>query len=160
VWLWRADHGNQVGWAENTCDTGLQVTGEDVTVYGLFVEHTQKHQTIWDGERGRVFFYQSEMPYDPPSPEAWRSPTGEGYASYKINDRVKAHDAWGLGVYHVFVKAPIIADRAIETPDSPELRLRHLFTFRLGGGKPGSGIRQVINQRGGETIQAQKAMVD
>lgn len=160
VWLWRADHGSQVGWAENTCDTGLHVTGDDVTIYGLFVEHTQKHQTIWDGERGRVFFYQSEMPYDPPSPEAWRSSTGEGYASYKINDRVKAHEAWGLGVYHVFVKAPVIAARAIETPASPDLQLRHLFTFRLGGGKPGSGIRQVINQRGGETIQAQKAMVD
>lgn len=158
-WLWRADHGDNVGWTENTCDTGLLVTGDDVTLYGLFVEHTQKHQTIWQGERGRVFFYQSEMPYDPPSPDAWRSPTGEGYASYKIGDNVKTHEAWGLGVYHVFFQAPVVAANAIETPESPGVKLHHLLTFRLGGGKPGSGIRNVVNNRGGEVIQAKKAMV-
>lgn len=158
-WLWRADHGDHVGWTENTCDTGLLVTGDDVTLYGLFVEHTQKHQTIWQGERGRVFFYQSEMPYDPPSQDAWRSPTGDGYASYKIGNSVKTHEAWGFGVYHVFFKAPVVAATAIESPESPDINLHHLLSFRLGGGKPGSGIKNVVNNRGGETIQAQKAMV-
>ena len=158
-WLWRADHGDNVGWTENTCDTGLFVAGDDVTLYGLFVEHTQKHQTIWQGERGRVFFYQSEMPYDPPSQDAWRSPTGDGYASYKIGDKVKTHEAWGLGVYHIFVKAPVVAANAFETPESPGINLHHLLTFRLGGGKPGSGICNVVNGQGGETIQTKKAMV-
>jgi hypothetical protein len=158
-WLWRADHGDNVGWTENTCDTGLLVTGDDVTIYGLFVEHAQKHQTVWEGERGRVYFYQSEMPYDPPSQDAWRSPTGDGYASYKIGDNVKTHEAWGLGVYHVFFKAPVVAANAIETPEAPGINLHHLLTFRLGGGKPGSGIRNVVNNQGGEVIQAKKAMV-
>src|SRR5205085_1828070 len=75
LWLWRADHGRNVGWKENTCDTGLLVQGDNVTVYGLFVEHTQSYQTIWNGNGGHVYFYQSEMPYDPPSNEIWRSPT-------------------------------------------------------------------------------------
>ncbi len=158
-WLWRADHGDNVGWTENTCDTGLLVTGDDVTLYGLFVEHTQKHQTIWQGEGGRVYFYQSEMPYDPPSQDAWRSPTGDGFASYKVASNVTTHEAWGLGVYHVFFKAPVVAANAIETPDAPGIKLHHLLTFRLGGGKPGSGIRNVVNHRGGEVIQAQKAML-
>ncbi len=158
-WLWRADHGDNVGWTENTCDTGLLVTGDDVTVYGLFVEHTQKHQTIWQGERGRVFFYQSEMPYDPPSQDAWRSPTGDGYASYKVGDNVKTHEAWGLGVYHVFFAAPVVAANAIESPDSPGINLHHLFTYRLDGGKHGSGIRHVVNGQGGETIQTRQAKV-
>ena len=158
-WLWRADHGAHVGWTENTCDTGLLVEGDDVTIYGLFVEHTQKYQTLWKGDRGRVYFYQSEMPYDPPSQEAWRSADGDGFASYKVGDKVQTHDAWGIGVYHVFQKAVVIADNAIETPEAPGVRLHHLFTFRLGGGKPGSGIRNVINGRGGETIQSQKATV-
>lgn len=158
-WLWRADHGDNVGWAENTCDTGLLVTGDDVTLYGLFVEHTQKHQTFWEGERGRVYFYQSEMPYDPPSQAEWRSPAGDGYASYKVANGVKSHEAWGLGVYHVFFKAPVVAESGIEAPDFPGINLHHLLTFRLGGGKPGSGICHVVNGRGGETIQAQKAMV-
>ena len=158
-WLWRADHGAHVGWTENTCDTGLRVEGDDVTLYGLFVEHTQKHQTIWNGERGRVYFYQSEMPYDPPSQEAWRSPSGDGFASYKVGEKVKTHEAWGLGVYHVFKKAAVVADNAIETSAGPGIKMHHMLTFRLGGGKPGSGIRHVINGKGGETITSQKATV-
>ena len=42
VWAWRADHGGDVGWTENKGDTGLVVTGDDVTAYGLAVEHYQK----------------------------------------------------------------------------------------------------------------------
>jgi hypothetical protein len=158
-WLWRADHGSHVGWTTNTCDTGLQVDGSDVTIYGLFVEHAQKYQTIWNGERGRVFFYQSEMPYDPPSAEEWRSPTGAGYASYKVAEHVTAHDAWGLGIYHVFKQAPVVAERAIETPDLRAVGIHHAFTYRLYGGKPGSGIRHVHNQHGDETITGQKASI-
>jgi hypothetical protein len=158
-WLWRADHGAKVAWTESTCETGLVVEGDDVTLFGLFVEHTQGYQTRWNGERGRVFFYQSEMPYDPPSQEAWRSPTGSGFASYKVGDQVKTHQAWGVGVYHVFKKAVVVADHAIEAPAGPGIELNHLFTFRLGGGKPGSGIRNVVNGHGGETIVAPKATV-
>jgi hypothetical protein len=32
----------------------------------LFTEHFQEYQTLWNGNNGRVYFYQSEMPYDPP----------------------------------------------------------------------------------------------
>ena len=32
-------------------------------MYGLAVEHTLKDLTVWRGERGRTFFYQSELPY-------------------------------------------------------------------------------------------------
>ncbi len=39
VWAWRADHGAGVGWNSNTADTGLVVNGDNVTAYGLFVEH-------------------------------------------------------------------------------------------------------------------------
>ena len=158
-WLWRADHGANVGWSENTCETGLRVEGDDVTLYGLFVEHTQKYQTIWNGERGRVYFYQSEMPYDPPTQAAWRSLRGDGFASYKIGDAVKTHEAWGVGVYHYFTDAIVIADRGIETPEASGIRLHHLLTFRLGGGKKGSGIRHVINDRGGEVIVNERAKV-
>jgi hypothetical protein len=107
-----------------------------------------------------VFFYQSEMPYDPPSPAAWRSPTGAGYASYKVGAHVRTHEAHGLGVYHYFKDAPVVADRAIEAPDRPGIQLRHLLTFRLDGGKPGSGIRHVLNDRGGEVIVSRKATLD
>ena len=73
AWIWRADHGNNgtVGWTVNTGRNGLIVNGDDVTMYGLFVEHYQQYQTIWNGERGRTYFYQNEMPYDPPNQAAY-----------------------------------------------------------------------------------------
>ena len=55
IWAWRADHGNGVGWTANTADTGVIVNGDDVTAYGLFVEHYQKTEVIWNGKRqGRL----------------------------------------------------------------------------------------------------------
>src|SRR5690606_13379417 len=101
-WLWRADHGNGVGWYENVSKNGLVVNGNDVTIYGLFVEHFHEYQTVWNGERGRVYFYQCEMPYDPPNQEAWQHDGVMGYAGYKVAESVTTHEAWGLGVYAVF----------------------------------------------------------
>ena len=52
IWAWRADHGNGVGWTVNTADTGVVVNGDNVTATGLFVEHYQKFQVIWNGDDG------------------------------------------------------------------------------------------------------------
>jgi hypothetical protein len=49
-WLWRADHGRGVGWNANPNPNGLIVNGDDVTLYGLFVEHTQD----WRVKRSRT----------------------------------------------------------------------------------------------------------
>jgi hypothetical protein len=99
TWLWRADHGLGVGWTVNTSDNGLIVNGNNVTIYGLFVEHFQQYQTLWNGNGGRVYFYQSEDPYDPPDQVSWTSGAGvNGWASYKVADSVTSHEAWGLGV--------------------------------------------------------------
>jgi len=158
-WLWRADHGRGVGWNENENANGLIVNGNNVMFYGLFVEHCQAYQTIWNGNGGRVYFYQSEMPYDPPSREAWRHGPGNGYASYKVADTVTTHEVWGLGVYCVFRGAPIVADNAIETPTGPGIKMHHMVTIRLGG-QPGSGIEHVINGTGGAGVSTRKAIVD
>ena len=85
IWAWRADHGSGVGWTQNTADTGLIVNGDDVTATGLFVEHYQKFQVIWNGANGTDVFFQSEMPYDVPSQAAWMSsPSTLGYAAVKV----------------------------------------------------------------------------
>ena len=51
IWAWRADHRNGVGWTSNTADYGVVVNGDNVTAYGLFVEHYQKYQTVWTGRK-------------------------------------------------------------------------------------------------------------
>lgn len=158
LWLWRADHGEGAKWDSNRNANGLIVHGDNVTMYGLFVEHCHEYQTIWNGENGRVYFYQSEMPYDPPSQEAWMNGKTRGFASYKVADSVKTHEAWGLGVYCVFKDAAIIADSAIEAPQTPGVKLRNMIAVRLSG-KPDSGIRSVINDKGEPVIQKQTSRV-
>ncbi len=159
-WLWRADHGRGVGWDINRTENGLIVNGDKVVLYGLFVEHYHKYQTLWNGQGGRLFFYQSEMPYDPPSSEAWRNRSGAvGWASYKVADDVTDHQAWGLGVYCVFKEAPIVAENAIEAPVAPGVQLRHLVAIRLNG-QPGSGIRSILSGKGDSVIYTRKAILD
>ncbi len=158
-WLWRADHGRGAGWTENKNANGLLVSGDNVTLYGLAVEHTQKYQTLWLGNGGRVYFYQSEMPYDPPTAAAWSHDGVTGYASYKVADTVTTHQAWGLGVYCVFTRAPIVATTAIETPIVPGVQMHHMVTLRLDG-QNGSGIAHVINDKGAAVGTTQKSRVD
>lgn len=149
TWLWRADHGKNVGWDQNVTKNGLIVNGDRVTVYGLFCEHFHEYQTLWNGNEGRVYFYQSEMPYDPPTADSFKHGTTNGYASYKVSDQVTSHEAWGLGIYCVFFKAPVIVDQAIETPGHLESNIHHKITYWLYGGNKGSIIKSVINGKGG-----------
>ncbi|MBC8108111.1 MAG: hypothetical protein H7Z14_16110, partial [Anaerolineae bacterium] len=150
-WLWRADHGMGAKWDVNKNPNGLIVNGNDVTIYGLFVEHCQEYQTIWNGNGGRVYMYQSELPYDPPTQEAWSHDGVRGYASYKVADKVTTHEAWGVGVYCVFKAGPIICETAIEAPTVPGVKFHHMIAVRLSG-QPGSGINHVINDQGDPVI--------
>jgi hypothetical protein len=152
TWLWRADHGTGAAWDVNRSKHGLVVNGDDVTVYGLFNEHFQAYQTLWNGERGRVYFYQSEIPYDPPGHDAWRPGSRGGYASYKVADHVKDHEAHGLGIYSFFgvhqqEPPDVRLKSAIEVPESPGVRIVHVSTF---AGRAG-GIDHPVNERGEAT---------
>jgi hypothetical protein len=134
IWAWRADHGNGVGWTVNTAETGVVVNGDDVTAYGLFVEHYQKYQVIWNGDGGRTIMFQNEMPYDAPNQAAWTHDGVDGFAAYKVADTVTTHEAWGLGSYCFFNVDPSIhARRGFEVPDTPGVKLHDILTVSLGG---------------------------
>jgi hypothetical protein len=148
IWIWRADHGAGAGWTTNPTKNGLVVNGSDVTIYGLFNEHHQEYQTLWNGNGGRVYMYQSEMPYDVPNQSSWMSGKTNGFASYKVADRVTSHEAWGVGVYCFFRDAPVKAHSAIEVPAVPGVKLHNLTSIWLNG-KAGSEITHVINDAGG-----------
>jgi hypothetical protein len=111
------------------------------------VEHFQRHNTLWTGERGRTFFYQNELPYDPPSQTAWRADSPRGWAAYKVADHVQEHEAVGLGVYANFTAAPsLVLNSGIEVPRRPGVRIRSATTVSLGGGK--GTIAHVVNDAG------------
>ncbi|MFF5290492.1 RICIN domain-containing protein [Paractinoplanes globisporus] len=148
AWIWRADHGNggTVGWTTNTARNGLIVNGQNVTFYGLFVEHYQQYQTIWNGNGGRTYFYQNEMPYDPPNQAAYMNGSTQGWAAYKVADSVTSHEAWGLGSYCFFnVNSSVVNAHAFEVPAVSGVKFHDLVTVSLGGT---GTISHVINNTG------------
>jgi Pectate lyase superfamily protein len=151
IWAWRADHGNGVGWMANTADTGVVVNGDNVTATGLFVEHYQKFQVIWNGDNGTDIFFQSEMPYDVPSQAAWMSsPTTDGYAAVLISPTAQHFTGYGMGTYSFFNQGiDIFAAHAYEAPTPANVQMHDLLTIFLDPAHGMGGILNVINDTGG-----------
>jgi hypothetical protein len=156
AWVWRADHGIEgftagaVGdtdrWNTNTGRVGLVVNGDRVRATGLFVEHYQEFNTVWNGEEGEVVLYQNELPYDPPSQADWTRPDGTlGWAGYKVADDVRRHQLYGGGVYVFNRNDPsITTESGFEVPDRAGVRLHHVLTVNLEAGS----IEHVVNDTG------------
>jgi hypothetical protein len=157
IWAWRADHGNGVGWTVNTADTGVIVNGDNVTAYGLFVEHYQKYEVIWNGNGGTDVFFQNEMPYDPPSQAAWMEAPGvDGWAAFKVGDNVTSFSGYGMGSYSFFNQGvDIFAAHAFEAPSTlPRSSLHDLLTIFLDATHGKGGILHVVNDTGGSSTAA------
>ena len=157
IWAWRADHGNGVGWTSNTADTGVVVNGDNVTAYGLFVEHYQKYEVIWNGNGGTDIFFQNEMPYDPPSQAAWMETPGvNGWAAFKVAGDVTRFAGYGMGSYSFFNKGVnIYAAHAFEVPTTlPASSLHDLLTIFLDATNGSGGILHVVNDAGGSSTKA------
>ncbi len=153
VWAWRADHGaTPTGWTVNTGAHGLVVNGNNVTATGLAVEHYQQEQVLWNGNGGETIFYQSELPYDPPSQAAWTDGSANGYPSYVVANGVTTHQAFGLGIYSFFNQGvPIIEDNAMTVPTLTGVQVHDVGSVFLNG----SGqITHVINGVGATASSA------
>ncbi len=140
TWVWRGDHGvegftDTQRWNTNTGRYGAIINGDNVTALGLFVEHFQRYNTIWNGEDGTTVLYQNELPYDPPTQADWMNGAVEGYAGYKVGDRVRRHTLYGGGVYVFNRNDPTIhTENGFEVPDSPGINLVHIMTVNLSAG--------------------------
>jgi hypothetical protein len=158
TWVWRGDHGvegftNGVNgdtdrWQTNTGTVGVIVNGDDVAATGLFVEHFQTYNTVWNGENGRVVLYQNELPYDPPTQADWTQPNGTlGYPGYKVADDVTTHRLDGAGVYVFNQNNPsILTANGFEVPEAPGVQLHHVMTVNLSAGT----VQHVVNGVGGQ----------
>jgi len=185
VWAWRADHGadtsvtgpqGQVGagWTYNQGDTGVVVNGDDVTAYGLAVEHYQKTEVIWNGQGGTNIFFQNELPYDPPSQAAWdKSATQLGYPAFEVSPNVTSFNGYGMASYVVFIytNATLQDSMAYQAPDKPGVKFTDagdLFissTCSVNGTCPtpaqSGGLQSVIDGAGGSATDANPTtMVD
>ncbi|MFD3585501.1 discoidin domain-containing protein [Streptomyces sp. NPDC058683] len=134
TWIWRADHGSGVGWDTNRADYGLRVNGNDVLATGLFVEHFNKYDVYWNGERGRTIFFQNEKAYDAPNAASITHDGVVGYAAYKVADTVTNHEAWGLGSYCNYTADPsIVQSNGFQVPTGSGIKMHDLLVISLGG---------------------------
>ncbi|GAA2701785.1 adenylyl cyclase [Actinoplanes palleronii] len=142
TWVWRGDHGvegftggDTERWNTNIGTYGAVINGDDVTATGLFVEHFQKYNTIWNGNGGTTVLYQNELPYDPPTQADWMNGSVEGYAGYKVGAKVKTHNLYGGGVYVFNQNNPSIhTENGFEVPQTPGVKLHHIMTVNLSAG--------------------------
>jgi len=147
TWIWRADHGvegltDTERWTTNIGRNGVVVNGDHVTANGLFVEHFQQYNTVWNGDDGTTILYQNELPYDPPTQADWMNGAVEGWAGYKVGDTVQTHRLFGGGVYVFNRNDPSIhTENGFEVPDTPDVRLHHIMTVNLTAGT----IDHVVN---------------
>ncbi|MDJ0383098.1 discoidin domain-containing protein [Streptomyces sp. G-G2] len=149
TWIWRADHGDGVGWETNRSDYGFRVNGADVLATGLFVEHFNKYDVEWNGDRGRTIFFQNEKAYDAPNQAAVQNGSVKGFAAYKVADSVTTHEGWGLGSYCYYNVDPTIRqDHGFEVPVTPGVKFHDLLVVSLGGQ---GQYEHVINNTGAPT---------
>jgi hypothetical protein len=140
TWVWRADHGvegftDTERWNTNIGRNGVVINGDHVSANGLFVEHFQQYNTVWNGDDGTTILYQNELPYDPPTQADWMNGGVEGWAGYKVGDGVRTHTLQGGGVYVFNRNNPSIhTENGFEVPDTPDVRLHHIMTVNLGAG--------------------------
>jgi hypothetical protein len=149
VWAWRADHGNDVGWTANKADTGVVVTGSNVTAYGLAVEHYQKTEVVWSGQGGTNVFFQNELPYDVPSQSVWNeSATFSGYPAFQVGAGVKTFRGYGMGSYVVFINttATLHVTSAFQAPAVPGVQFTDSFGVWIAGS---GGLDSIVNGTGG-----------
>src|SRR5208282_6789014 len=86
---------------------------------------------------------------DPPNQASYTSARGvNGWASYKVADSVTSHEAWGLGVYSVFIYPDVTLTHAIETPKNPQIKFHDIITVALGDH---GEISHVIDNTGAAT---------
>ena len=159
LWVWRADHGDNVGWDMNTCENGIIINGDNVTMYALMVEHFNGYQTMWNGNDGTCIMYQSEVPYDVPDRGQWINPDGKrfGYASFKVAEDVSSFNATGLGIYLYNRDNTIPMYCAMEVPDVEGVHVHNAITAYLNGYP---GMKCVINEAGDSILsQGQTAKV-
>ena len=122
------------------------VNGDDVTATGLFVEHFQKYNVIWNGERGKTIFFQNELPYDAPEPGRLAARRCPRLGGVQGGDRVKTERALGR---RAATSTPTSTRRctprtAFEVPVTPGVQLHDLLTVNLGAGT----IDHVVNDTG------------
>ncbi len=128
TWIWRADHGDGVGWDTNRADYGLRVNGDDVLATGLFVEHFNKYDVHWNGERGRDDLLPEREGVR--RPERRRRHPRRHRRLRGLQDRRLRHHPRGVGpgqLLNYTADPSIVQAHGFQTPVTPGIKLHNLL---------------------------------
>jgi len=147
VWIWRADHDHSTGQVieKNPVEFGLVVHGDGVKVYGLFVEHVLGRHVKWHGDKGQLYFLQTEIPQDARKGD----PVALDECTYEVGEHVKNHEARGIGIYSLRFNDDFGVNQkyAMKLPLLPHdphgIVLEHIVVWYHG--TPWESIRNVLN---------------
>lgn len=144
IWCWVADHyaddNLYVGWENAICNIGVHVTGNNVSAYGLFSEHTRKRNVLWDGDNGEVYMFQSELNYYVPGTSGTTD-----IVSYEIGSTVKNHKLYGAGAYSFFEAIAQMSPSGFKWASTTNVDYQNLVTVFLNGY---GGISHIYNDKG------------
>jgi len=156
LWLWRADHGplGLIVIDQSKCNNGLIVNGDDVCIYGLFVEHTSVKLIQWTGANGKLYFLQSEYPYDVTN--AFDNPC------LTVGDKGTGFEGQALGVYCFFRDHKVTVQNAISCLNT-DITIVNAFTVWLNDNPlisetANSVITHVINETGNSANKETKGI--
>ncbi|HET9170011.1 MAG TPA: hypothetical protein VFN97_11255, partial [Actinospica sp.] len=117
----------------------------------------QAVQTQWNGNGGKDYFYQSEMPYDPPNQSSWMDGTSNGYPSMNVASSVSNFQGYGLGVYCYFsTNSSVHSANAFTAPNTSGVQFNDMVTVSLGGV---GTIDHIINGTG-NTVNSGSTVAD
>lgn len=124
-----------------------------MTGYGLAAEHTLKDMTIWNGNNGKAYFYQSEFPYD----VTQENYGDKSYSAFVVNDNVTNFEGYGLGAYSFFRDHSVEVESGIRAPQKDDVTLTNSLSVFLNGN---GGIKHIIDEDGASVLQGQQTEWD
>uniref|UniRef100_A0A7S3KWH6 Uncharacterized protein n=1 Tax=Euplotes crassus TaxID=5936 RepID=A0A7S3KWH6_EUPCR len=174
LWLWRGDHDIQsplIPYDVNVCEHGLIVRGDNVKMFGLFVEHFNNYQTVWYGKNGEIRFYQSEMPYfltvegeqhivDCSHPDSSETVEEQVCASLYVSESATGFRGEGLGIYSFFpntLNQKTIRAKTAIVVENDDVSFHHALTYWLNGDHD-SGIDSILTNKNGESYPSESSI--
>jgi len=95
----------------------------------LAVEHQLQDLVVWNGESGRTYFFQAELPYDV-TQDNFGAPA---YAGYKVASGVQNHNVYGPGVYSFFRDHAVTTPNGIVSGSSSNVTFQNALSVFLNG---------------------------
>jgi len=152
TWIWRADHGS-ASMDHQSQRQRPRGQRQHVTAYGLFVEHHQQYQVLWNGTPAAPTSTNPKFPTTHQTRPLYQRTRCERRAHQRLGilqscQHSQQPRSLGPRIYSVFRSSQRCTDPRHRSPTVPGVRFHHMITIALDNL---GGISNVIDNVGGPT---------